>query len=119
MNELLIRFAAACPGHGFFSFPTWYKYLDCTEDANGAELPRVIGINNVWLIVAAVIDMLLRAAAVVAIGFVIFGGVEYITSQGQPDKTAQARSTIINGIIGLVMAVSATAVITFVAHQFN
>ena len=116
---MLSQFAVACHGSGLFALPTWYMYLDCQLDANDRPIPRIVGINNIWLIIAAVIDMLLRVAAVVAIGFVIYGGVMYISSQGQPDKVARARTTIVSSIAGLVIAVAATALITFIAHTFN
>ncbi len=118
MISLLTNFSAACSGGGFFGFPTWYKYLEGVTDKYGQCTPQIQGIADVWLIVAAIIDMLLRIAALAAIGFVVFGGIQYITSQGEPDKTARARSTIINSLIGLVIAVTATAIVTFVAGRF-
>lgn len=123
--SFLHNFAAACTpsGGGLFGFPKWYKYLQGIEsvDANSNIVcsPHITSINDVWLIVAAVIDMLLRLAVLLAIGYVVYGGITYIRSQGQPDQTAQAQKTILNAIVGLVMAVAATGLITFVAGRFN
>ena len=60
----------------------------------------------------------LRLASIAAIAMVVYGGVQYIMSQDEPDKTKQARSTIINALIGLVVAVAATTLITFIAGRF-
>jgi len=122
--DALLRFAdipcSANPSNpaDFFNIPTWYEYLRFTCDANGKHIPLVVSINAVWLIVAALINILLRIAAVVAIGFVIYGGVQYITSRGNPEKAAQARTTIISALIGLVLSTAAAALVTYIAHQF-
>ncbi len=121
-------FAASqsCPGGSLFGFPKWYKYLNCTTAPNlnsttGGKLytPQLSNINDVWLIFAAVIEMLLYLAALSAVGFVIFGGIQYITSQGEPDKTTRARGTILNAIIGLVIAVISASVVSFIAGRFK
>ena len=108
---------------GFFGLPTWHKYLDkaAVTDDNGlitACTPRIQHINDVWLIAAAVIDIMLRLAALGAIAMIVWGGIQYIMSQDQPEKTKKALSTIINALIGLVIAVAATTVITFIAGRF-
>src|SRR4051794_29634540 len=111
----LTRFAVEvqqCPGGSLLGFPKWYKYLkgEITPDpgfGGNTCTPKITGINDVWLIAAAILEILLRAAVLLAIGFVVYGGIRYITSQGEPDKTKAARSTIISGIVGLVIAVTA------------
>lgn len=129
MNVITNIFAAACkPGGSFFGMPTWYKYLggESSPSASGID-PRIsnIGCNptisklsDVWLVVAAVLEMLLRVASILAIGFIIYGGVRYIISQGEPDRLNSARSTIINALIGLVVSIAASVIISFIARQF-
>ncbi len=102
-------------------FPTWYKYLPgqlLTDSIGGLQcIPQISSINDVWLIVAAVTDMLLRIAVMVATVFIIVGGVRYISSQGLPDKTAQARDTIIKSVVGMVIALASATVLTYVVGQ--
>ena len=77
MYWLLTQFGAAndpCKGGGFLFFPTWYKYLPGNIDPNGLCTPQLTSINDIWLIVAAVIEILLRLTALVAVGFIIYGG---------------------------------------------
>jgi len=127
------------PKSSFFGFPTWYKYLKgdvqylsfdgkvldpATDDVTGPGAiktctPHLNGLNDIWLIVAAVIEILLRVAALAAIVLVVWGGIQYVMSQGEPDKTNKARSTIINALIGLVIAIGAATFVSFVAGRFK
>ncbi|MBI1857051.1 hypothetical protein HY003_01385 [Candidatus Saccharibacteria bacterium] len=118
IQGLLIRFAASCDGGGFFGLPKWYKYLDGVPQSSGC-VPKISGISDVWLIVAAIIEILLRIAALVAIGFVVWGGIQFISSQGEPDKTSKARNIIINALVGLVITIGASTVVSFVAGSIN
>ncbi len=107
----------------FLGFPKWYKYLgqQPVEDAvSGATIcnAKLNGIQDIWLVVAAVIELLLRVSSLIAIGFIIFGGVSYVISQGAPDKTKKAQTTIMNAVIGLVISIIATAAVSFVAGRF-
>jgi archaellum biogenesis protein FlaJ (TadC family) len=99
-----------------FGFPTWYEYLPLNPTDN---TPEIRGLGDIWLIVAAIIDILLRVAALAAIALVVVGSVQYITSQGEPAKTTKARTTIISALAGLVIAVLAVTLITFLAGQFK
>jgi ABC-type Fe3+ transport system permease subunit len=114
LNLLTNQFA--CSSGSFLGFPTWYHYL---PKANGTCNPSLSSLNDVWLIVAAVIEILLRVAAIVAVVFVIYGAISYITSQGNPDTTAKARNTVINALVGLVIAISAAAIVAYIAGQIK
>ncbi|HUD10652.1 MAG TPA: pilin [Candidatus Saccharimonadales bacterium] len=100
----------------FLGFPTWYQYLPANP-YDGS--PQLTSLSDVWLIAAAIIDILLRVAALITIIMVIYGGIEFITSQGDPEKAKNARGTVVNGLIGLVIAISATTLISFIAGRFN
>ncbi len=114
-------------GGSFFGFPHWYEYLPgaqvLTDPSNpGSQLactPRLDDFSNIWLIVAAVIEILLRVAALVAVAFVIYGGISYITSQGEPDATGRAKGTIVNALVGLAVAVMAAAIVAFIAGNLK
>lgn len=110
---------ATCPGPSLFDiFPTWYEYLPKAVNVQNQCVPSIQHLTDIWLIVAAVIEIMLRLSALVAVIFVIYGGVMYTTSQGSPDQTSQARSTIINALIGLVLSMSAAVLVAFLAESF-
>lgn len=117
--DIFTNFAAACATKSsFLSFPTWYEYLP-NNNVNGQCDPKLASINDVWLIVAAVIEILLRVAALAAVGMVIYGGVQYMTSQGNPEDTTKARGTLINALVGLLLAVMSATFIQFIATRFH
>ena len=115
--------AAACDTGGFFGFPSWYEYLP--HDSTGgscdvSSIPDGDGNVDIGATVGAVLmaltEILLRVAGIVAVGFILYGGILYTMSQGEPERLGAARKTIINGIIGLVIAVLAVAVVNLVTN---
>lgn len=110
--------SGSCQGGTFFDFPTWYKYLPRQVGADGTCRPHLETIYDIWLIVAAVIDILIRLAAIAAVVFVVWGGIKYIQSRGEPAATKEALQTIQNSIVGLVIAVAASAIVGFIAGKF-
>ena len=103
----------------FLGFPYWYQYLPGKMDVNNACVPALNSINDVWLVGAAIIEILLRIAGIVAVVMIVYGGIQYVMSNGNPDQAQRAQHTLINAIIGLVVAVGAATIITYVAGRFN
>ncbi len=121
-------FAAPCTGGSFLGLPAWYSHLECVEttdidtitgDSVTRQTPQISGLNDTWKIVASVLEILLRLASLIAIGFVVYGGILYIASQGSPDKTKQALNTVISAVVGLVITITAAAIVSFVAARFT
>lgn len=116
----------SCNGTVFLGLKTWYAYLppgslnaNCELVSDLTILPTDKTDGVLPLIVLAVVDDMLRIAALVAVAFVITGGVQYIVSQGDPGRVKQGMSTIINALIGLAVAVMAAAVVSFIANQLT
>lgn len=110
-----LHFATACAKTSTsLIFPTWYEYLSCT---NGT--PALNSITDVWLILAAVIEILLRIAALAAVGIIIYAGIQYTTSQGNPDQTSRALNTIISAAVGLAICILSAVLVTFIARTFS
>jgi hypothetical protein len=121
-TQFLTYLGAACqPGGSFLGLPTWYKYLEGETDSSGR-----CSINfdfqssgDFGAVLLAIFEIILRVGAIVAVIFVIYGGFEYITSQGEPDRAKNARGTIINALIGLAITVSAVAIVNLIARNIN
>jgi hypothetical protein len=97
-------------------FPTWYKYLnphfannECVLDA---EFPDAIP-----KIALAVFEIILRVSGMLAVIFVIYGGFQYLTSTGEPDKAKNARTTIINALVGLMIAMLSTVIVNVIGRN--
>jgi hypothetical protein len=121
-KSLLSYFADHCgDAPNFFQFPTWYRYLEVVHDevTDKCEIPVDFGISDFPLIGLALVDIALRVAALAAVGYVIYGGVQFVTAQGETDRTKKARQTIINALIGLVIALMAAGIVSFVGARIG
>jgi hypothetical protein len=49
----------------------------------------------------------------------LWGGLEWITAQGDPEKLKSAKAKITNGIMGLAILVMLFAILTFVGYLFG
>ncbi len=110
----------------FLNFPTWYKYLNpvfqdgkCKvsfpKDSNGDE-SIIMAAGPILL---AVFEIILRIGGLAAVGFIIFGGYQYLLSQGEPEGTKGAKSTILNAIIGLAIMMSAVAIVNLIGRNIS
>lgn len=92
----------------------WYS---CVIDANGNI--SITHVNQIWLIALTVLEDLLKIAGYLAVGFVIWGGIKYAKSNGNPGETTQARDVIKNALIGLIITLLSVAIVNFVAGSFR
>jgi hypothetical protein len=127
MDSLFTLFAAApCAEKSFFGLWPWYHYLNVPGKMDGACNIlnfTFLGSNgsksDLLLVSLAVVDDLLRIAGLVAVGYVIYAGIKYVISQGAPEETAKAKSTLLNAIIGLAIALVAVALVSFVGNKIG
>ncbi|MBX4197653.1 pilin [Candidatus Saccharibacteria bacterium] len=113
-------FAAACtPAKTRFLFlPPWWEYLKGgTTDALGQCAPNFTFPGDIWSVGLAILDMLLRIAGFVAVISIIVAGFQHQFTMGDPQKAAAARRRIYNSLIGLAIALVATALVTFIGNQ--
>ena len=114
-------FAKACSysGGGFFGLTHWYQYLPGATDSSGACQPQLSSLSDIWLVVAAIIDILLKIAALAAFAMIIYCGVTYMTSMGDAEDTVKARKTIINALVGLILSVMAAVLVSYLATNIG
>lgn len=98
----------------FLGLKPWHACLQ--KDSNG--VPQITQLNDIWLIVLPLIEDALKIAGYVAAGFVIWGGVKYLKSQGDPGEITQARQIIHNALFGLVLAMISVAIVNLIAGAF-
>lgn len=117
---------ATCNG-SVLGLPVWYKYLTLNDECEIIG-PMETGDDGVerfdWqgasgYIAIAVVEVLLRIASLVAVGFVMYGGFRFIMSQGDPEGSKAARETIINALIGVVVAIAAASIVSFLAGRLT
>jgi hypothetical protein len=110
---------AACSTHAFFVFDPWWKYLDVKKDSTGLCQVVFDFPYDLTLVALAILDMLLRLAGLIAVAYVIYGGIQYVTSQGEPEGIKNAQNTIINALIGLAITLMAAATISFIGARLG
>ena len=67
--------------------------------------------------ITSIVNVLLTLAAVIAVIFVIIGGVRYITSQGDEDAALLAKNTIIYAILGVIVIALSAVVVNFLLGE--
>lgn len=106
--------SAACAEKSLFGIPPWYRGLT-TGSGSNCTIDKP---NNLGQFITKIALNLLQAALVIvgyiAIFFIIKGGINYMTSMGTPDKMASARKTIMNAIIGLVIALLSAVIVNYI-----
>lgn len=72
------------------------------------------GASNLFGTIQTAVNVVLSVLGIVTVLMIVLGGVNYTTSQGDPGKTKKAKDTIVFGIIGLIIAMLAFAIVNFV-----
>ncbi|MGH7196929.1 MAG: hypothetical protein ACREGJ_04165 [Candidatus Saccharimonadales bacterium] len=97
----------------FLGFKTWDS---CLKQKYGKT--KIENVNDIWLIVLPILEDVIKAAGYTAVGFIIWGAIKYIKSQGEPAEINTARMIITNAVIGLIICVISVAIVQFVAGTF-
>ena len=99
----------------FLSFPTWYRGLTChngvVEITSIRDTVVIVGLN--------VVDIILRLLSLVVIGFIIYGGIQYLIARGEPGNVAKAKSTITRAVVGLIIGIASSAIVGFITTRIN
>ena len=70
-------------------------------------------------VVSNIIQVLVVLAVIIAVIFLVWGGIKWILSGGDKAKVESARNTIIGGIVGLVLVFLAYFIIGVIANLFG
>lgn len=92
--------------------------LQKNSSANcGVANENKLGRNN--NIVQRVLGLVFYLLGAIAIIMIIIGGIRYATSQGDSQKVQTAKNTIFYAVIGLIVAILASVIVTFVGDQLK
>lgn len=70
-------------------------------------------------LVKLVMNTMFYIVGIVSIVMIIYGGMKYTTSSGDPKKVASAKATILYAVIGLIVALFAVAIVQFVSTRIK
>lgn len=117
--------AAQCDGR-LLGIPPWYRGLTVSSKDCNIKMPTASGGTSaddatsktlggfIWTIVLNVIEMALVLAVYVAVALILYGGFLFMTGGGNPAAVEKGRKTILNAVIGLIIAMGAIAVTNFI-----
>ena len=75
--------------------------------------------QNVGQALTNVISLLIYLIGALALIFIIVGGLLIVTAAGSPRRLEQGREAIIYAIVGLIVAIGAFAVVTFISGKLG
>lgn len=96
-------------------------YLAQSMNINGTSLqgPLDPQIKDVGSLVSRVLSFILPLAGVVLLFVFIWGGYDFMMSQGNPERIKSAQAKITSGIIGFFILVTAYLVVRVIATIFG
>lgn len=84
---------------------------DCpSENLGGAANNE----DNLMNTLTVIINVIVGVVGFIAVVMIVIGGIGFVTSQGDTNRVAKARNTILYGVVGLVVALLAYAIVNFV-----
>lgn len=100
-----------CGVDGFLGLRPWYYGLcgsdnEVQEPANEEEMKPFV-----WTIILNVLIDLLVIVGYVSMIFIIYGGYQFMMSQGDPGKVASGKKTLTSAVIGTVISLSASVLV--------
>ncbi len=79
----------------------------CYTNVEGSSTDLTSTLNTIINVVIGIVGF-------IAVAMMIMGGISFVTSQGDTAKVTKARNTILYGVVGLVVALLAFAIVNFV-----
>ena len=75
--------------------------------------------NGQSAIIPRIINLMLFIVGILSIFMIIYGGIRYITAHGDEKQVKVAKDTIVYSVAGLIIAILAYALVTFIFDRFK
>lgn len=115
---LLLSFLAYSAPQSVFAAPPadngGLKKEDSAAKAAGKSCDQNADCKKIYDYLIKAADLLSALVGVAAVGMIIFGGIEFSSSGGDPQKVASAKNHITNAIIALVAFLFLFAFLNFI-----
>lgn len=105
---------AAVPAHAADSTQQACDTLGSDSAFCSSKSDNVAGGNG---FAKAITDILLFLVGTAAVIMIVVGGIKYTTSNGDASQVKSAKDTIMYSVIGLIVAIMAWGIVTFVIEQ--
>ena len=95
-------------------------YLTQQIDIGGQPITGPLqGITSLSDIVNRIVEFLIPLAGIILLLVLIWGGYDYLMSQGQPEKIKNAQAKITTGIIGFILLVFSYILVRLIVKIFG
>lgn len=103
---------------------TWQggRMLELIGRAHAQVLPTLTFITSTatpGVVIVSLLKWLLVIVAALAVVYLVYGGIMYITAGGNPEQATKARTAIINAIIGIVIILASFLIVNWVSQFTN
>ena len=96
------------------------RFFAAATDIVGGAVDKA---DTVGMGVGDIVEIILRVVlwivGILSVAMIIYGGVKYVMSQGDPAKTTAARKTITFAIVGVIVAILAHLIVSFVVDSIG
>jgi hypothetical protein len=116
LSRLYTRIATVAAGASVAAMPFYAKAVEVGSlrpSGSGDDFTAANADQQIRDISGSIIDTVLLIAGILAVIYLIYSGVQYITSSGNTEKTKSARQGIINAVIGIVVITAAFFIVRF------
>lgn len=117
--------STVCEKKLLWLFVPWYAGLtnaDCSIKSP-AEVGDTDGTNGlstfIWTIVTNILYDLFMLADFLALGYIIYSGFLYMTSEGEPGKMTKAKDSLVRAITGFIIVLVATLAIAAIKSMLG
>jgi putative flippase GtrA len=119
--SLLIILILLVFGSFLFSVPNSFAYTQKDQTTFTQQTAAGTGLSQAEFagIVAMVINIALGITGAIFVSLIVYGGVEWITSGGNPDKVGKAKKIIKFAVIGLIITAGAYTIAYFISSALE
>jgi len=79
----------------------------------------VSGGTDIKVLIGTIVQFVLLVAGAIAVVYLIYGGILYITAGGDAEKATKGRTAIVNAIIGVLIIALAYVIVTWVGNAIT
>jgi len=95
-----------------------FAQINITTCPWGNFNPLCLQATDLGKVIANAINLLFVVAAILALAFLIIGGVKWLTSQGEKEGITKARETIVAAVVGLIIIFMSYLIVNFILSLF-
>ena len=83
------------------------------------NLTAGLSTKSVYAIIGSILKVILSLFGIIAMGIVVYAGILWMSSKGEPEKIGKAKKLMINALIGMLIIVSSYAIASFIVGKLT